>query len=693
MPSGRPTPVRKGQHLGDTNHEHGGSGQSPPSSDVVRGGAAAESSLSTSRVGEVLAGRYRIDKELGTGGMGTVYRAEHVHMRKAVAVKILHREMTYLPEVVARFEREAVAAARIEHPNVAAATDFGRLEDGAFYLVLEYLEGQSLRTLLDATSPLSSDIALHVARQIASALSAAHAALVVHRDLKPDNVMLLEREGDPFFVKVLDFGIAKVELGDNPNPLTQLGSVFGTPEYMAPEQAAGTPVDARADLYTLGIILYEMLAGKTPFADSDLVVVLTRQMTAEPPTLSDAIDPRVRALVARLLAKDPDRRPATAADVVAMIDACRDGGVTPSPPPSALPVTPSPGTAAVDAAPESRVGESTPESRAHDVAYGETVLSLSGQDIERLAEVQRARAKPAGPITQFLRPVLAKLPVLARRVDVGGQSVPVWALAASGIVLLSFVLLLLIGLFVAKGVSGRDDAGSSASASPSGGPGAPPVLDDVEALAKRALSGDKEAILKLAARPEAQRSSSEWRALGRGYSLTGQPKAGLQAYKKALGLDPALAKDAALVADVRKAALHSSTTNEALELALGQLGSRGADLAYDVWSSSRSSKDQAEVARLAKVVVDGTAIRSKASPALLVALDLAKAKSCGDYKTVLPRAKDTADGRSLTRLKSLTARRGCGFLGLGDCFSCLRGSDALDQAVKSAEGRPAPTFE
>src|SRR5690606_10267208 len=188
-------------------------------------------------VGRVLAGRYRIERMRGAGGMGTVYRARHVHMRKTVAVKVLHREMTHLPEVVARFEREAVAAANIEHPNVAAATDFGRLENDSFYLVLEYIEGQSLTERLDREGVFPPPLALHIVRQIADALATAHAAGVVHRDLKPDNVMLVERDGDPGFVKVLDFGIAKVDMtGGDQQALTKLGSIFGTPDYMAPEQ-------------------------------------------------------------------------------------------------------------------------------------------------------------------------------------------------------------------------------------------------------------------------------------------------------------------------------------------------------------------------------------------------------------------------------------------------------------------------
>jgi serine/threonine-protein kinase len=273
------------------------------------------------QVGRVLADRYRIVKLLGSGGMGSVYRAEHVHMQKPVAVKILHRHMTTNAEVVARFEREAVAAGRIEHPNVAAATDFGKLEDGSFYLALEYVEGKSLGDVLDA-GPLSPYRALVVARQIADALGAAHAAGIVHRDLKPDNVLLVERDGLADFVKVLDFGIAKLHLdeGSGQKPLTQIGTIFGTPQYMSPEQGQGRPVDGRSDLYALGIMLYEMLSGKLPFDADDLVVLIMRQVTEAPPPLPDSIPAPVRALTAQLLEKNPEARVQSAGELVERID-------------------------------------------------------------------------------------------------------------------------------------------------------------------------------------------------------------------------------------------------------------------------------------------------------------------------------------------------------------------------------------
>jgi len=210
-------------------------------------------------VGVVISDRYKIVRLIGEGGMGAVYQAEHTHMHKRLAIKVLHPEMSHLSEVVARFEREAMAASHIDHPNVATATDFGKLDDGSFFLVLEYVEGTSLREEI-ARGLFRVRRALRITKQIAGALGRAHALGIVHRDLKPENVMLVERDGDRDFVKVLDFGIAKVPVGAlapaserGSTALTQLGMVYGTPEYMAPEQALGQEVDGGADLYALGV--------------------------------------------------------------------------------------------------------------------------------------------------------------------------------------------------------------------------------------------------------------------------------------------------------------------------------------------------------------------------------------------------------------------------------------------------------
>ncbi|HEY8943510.1 MAG TPA: serine/threonine-protein kinase, partial [Polyangiaceae bacterium] len=274
--------------------------------------------------GVLIGGRYRIDTLLGEGAMGRVYAAEHVLLRKKLAIKILHGDRAQVPEVVARFEREAMAAANIEHPNIAGASDFGRLADGSVYLVLEYVQGVNLRDEL-RKGPFSTERSLHIARQIASALAGAQELAIVHRDLKPENIMLIEKHGDPDFVKVLDFGIARVPMAEGPNePLTKVGIVFGTPEYMAPEQALGQRVDGRADLYALGVILFEMLAGVRPYPAG--AANIARQLSGQPPKIADRaphvlVSGAVEALVQKLLAPNVRDRFQSAKELLAALDA------------------------------------------------------------------------------------------------------------------------------------------------------------------------------------------------------------------------------------------------------------------------------------------------------------------------------------------------------------------------------------
>ncbi len=289
--------------------------------------AAEPRPASSLEPGSVIAERYRIEALLGEGGMSVVYRVEHVHMRKPFALKVLHRDWAATADAFARFEREAIATSRITDPHVATATDFGRLPDGSCFLVLEYMDGQTLRSALKRGA-LEPARALHIARGIVAGMCAAHAQGVVHRDLKPENIMLILRDGDPDFVKVLDFGIARVAgpggRKDKSNELTKLGAIMGTPSYMSPEQAVGERVDGRADQYALGVILYEMLAGQCPFR-GDSGAVLRRHVLEKPPPLPASVveqHGRLAAIVDRLLAKAPEGRFATAADVQRALDEC-----------------------------------------------------------------------------------------------------------------------------------------------------------------------------------------------------------------------------------------------------------------------------------------------------------------------------------------------------------------------------------
>ncbi|MCE7894776.1 MAG: serine/threonine protein kinase, partial [Sorangiineae bacterium PRO1] len=295
--------------------------------------APPETSPADSIVGSVLAERYRLDELLGEGAMGRVYAAEHVLMRKRVAVKVLRPELCDTKDVVARFEREAMATANIEHPNIAAATDCGKLPDGSLFLVLELVQGRSLRDEI-AAGAMPVPRALHIARQTASALAAAHALGIVHRDLKPENVMLVTQGEDSDFVKMLDFGLAKLTDGAAggaapgaraPAPLTRVGVVHGTPEYMPPEQALGLSVDHRADLYALGVITYELLSGVRPFSAESDAGLLGQQLSKVAPPFSERvpgleIPERVEQVVRRLLAKEVSARFQTAQEVEQAFD-------------------------------------------------------------------------------------------------------------------------------------------------------------------------------------------------------------------------------------------------------------------------------------------------------------------------------------------------------------------------------------
>ena len=271
------------------------------------------------RVGEVLSGRYELTSFIERGAMGEVYEAEHSLMRKTVAVKILHSNVTGKGKIVERFRREAQAAANIDHPNVCVATDFGRTSSGDFFLVMEFLEGRTLQERIDEEGPFETQRALHIANQICSALVRAHAVGVVHRDLKPDNIMLVERGDDPDFVKILDFGIARVRMDDQTPELTQTGAVFGTPSYMSPEQAAGDPVDHRTDLYALGNVIYQMLTGRRVFEADRGAQVMAMHVSKEPEPPSKhaprILDRSLETLLLDLLAKDPDDRPQTAVEL------------------------------------------------------------------------------------------------------------------------------------------------------------------------------------------------------------------------------------------------------------------------------------------------------------------------------------------------------------------------------------------
>ena len=280
-------------------------------------------------VGQTLDGRYYVEKKIGEGGMGVVFSARHAVIERPLAIKVLKREVMRDTATIRRFVQEAKAASRIGHPNIVDVTDFGTTPDGMTYSVMEFVDGQTLGSAIRHGAPFPPLRAVKIAAQIARALGAAHDKGIIHRDLKPENVFLLDRDGRTDFVKIVDFGIAKVapQPGQAEGPrLTRAGSVFGTPEYMAPEQAAGRgDTDGRVDIYALGIILYEMVCGKVPHRGDSMVRTLAMQMldpVAPPSKVRPDLEipPELEAVIMNALAKKREQRFQTMGELLAALE-------------------------------------------------------------------------------------------------------------------------------------------------------------------------------------------------------------------------------------------------------------------------------------------------------------------------------------------------------------------------------------
>src|ERR1043166_7658350 len=271
-------------------------------------------------IGQTLAEKYAIEELIKHGGMGAVYRGKHVLMDKTVAIKVLRPSLAMDNDVVARFSREAKAASRISHPHAVNVTDFGEDENGVVFLVMEYLDGRTLKEIIKAEGAFTLDRTVEIVRQVAGALDAAHEQGVVHRDLKSDNVMLSQTNGGER-AKVLDFGIAKIQQpeGVRDIDITAANLVIGTPQYMSPEQCSlSSPIDARSDVYSLGVIVYEMLAGRVPFTGESPTVIMMKQVQDAPPSIREArpqLPAAIETVIDRALAKRPADRFASAGEL------------------------------------------------------------------------------------------------------------------------------------------------------------------------------------------------------------------------------------------------------------------------------------------------------------------------------------------------------------------------------------------
>jgi serine/threonine-protein kinase len=682
-----PLPQGGGDARGTEANRDGAAGDRPTRAERKVERASLRPGGPESLVGMTLSGRYLIERLIGEGGMGAVYQAEHTHMRKRLAVKVLHPEMSHMAEVVARFEREAMAAAHIDHPNVAAATDFGKLDDGSFFLVLEYVEGRSLRDAI-AEGRLELGRALHVVRQIASALGRAHALGIVHRDLKPENVMLVTKEDDPDFVKVLDFGIAKVPVGElggeSKKPgqvLTQLGMVYGTPEYMAPEQALGQPVDARADLYALGAMAFEMIAGVRPYEHASKVTLLGMHVTAPIPRMNDRgpgsdVPEEVEAMVHRLLEKEAAARFADAKELIDTID-----------------------VVAMDLFAAGRIAEpaSQPLSRAQNALPASMrQRSLSGAN-SALALGPTGLAQP--PVSLPLNLPRGRLASLVgASLNQALKSAPPWmtprrvtlAAAALGVLL----LVVIFGAATSRSDSaapGPSVAGGAVQPAPK----APDThTDEIVAGAQAKIDkGDFATAIDALAGVEkagAEKGGSDradvHQLLERAYTGARNSKEAMREAGLWLAADPSAAADTKLEEDVRNAALFRDAQDDAFDLLESKMGARGIDILYDI-AFGNSGRQYPQAAARARHSLDVDDVRGRASPALAVLLDFRDAKTCDAKRALLDRAGEHGDSRLLPVLQPYLGTRGCGFFSRSDCYPCLHKDTALKDAMSAIEER------
>lgn len=288
----------------------------------------APSSAATPRKAKTEIGNYVLLRKLGEGGMGVVFEAEHKMIQKRVALKMLHADKANDVQIYERFKREAKISSQIKSPHIVDITDFGQTENGDLYLVMEFLEGKDLGHLLEERKFLTVAEAEHILLQSAKGLVAAHKTGVVHRDLKPDNIFLITKDRDPNFVKLLDFGIAKI--AEASAALTKAGMIIGTPEYMSPEQCEGRPVDQRSDIYSLGVIAYHMLTGKVPFSHEHFSRVLLMHSSEPPPPLRKMrpglqVSPVVEATINKCLAKRREDRYQSMEELLAALNTWNSG--------------------------------------------------------------------------------------------------------------------------------------------------------------------------------------------------------------------------------------------------------------------------------------------------------------------------------------------------------------------------------
>ncbi|WP_438014312.1 serine/threonine-protein kinase [Sorangium sp. So ce315] len=630
--------------------------------DVADIEAAAAAAAGDALVGSLISGRYRVHELIGEGGMGAVYRGEQVHLRKQVAIKVLRPVARRMPELVARFEREAVAGAHIRHPNVVAAIDFGQLDDASYFLILEYVAGTPLKEVI-AAGRLQPARALRVARQIASALEAAHEKGIVHRDVKPQNVLLDAHDQ----VRLIDFGLAKVNVDlvssqtrktSGPSPaLTSAGEVFGTLAYLAPEALRGMDaVDARADLYALGLVLYEMLAGQHPFDAKNVVERLKQQGPAGPPPLRarapDLEVPReVEQVVARLMEHDAAFRYQTAADAIAALDealavVARAAASAPAAGPAAL--------AGPAEAPAAAAGH------AAAAAAGHAAAAAAGHAAARQAGKAAPGAQPAPAWSGPRRTLLAHAHGRAKA-SAGWAPVAVALAALATLVIGGGAIWLAL-----RQPEATATAPAPAAVEPPPAPAAPPPEPPPTAPPEDDTSG-----------PRAVRAQLSRAVATRNWVHAARSMLALAEADPEMLLSRGLREE--VVSTVAGIAFEEGNpaADQVFDLLTNKLGTGGLDVLLDVVRARGGTK----AARRAGEILAQPAVMARATPALRVTYAFRKA-TCNGKRALFGRAAAEGDERTLFELQVLHGAR-C--RRTDPC--CFRDDKAIAEAIQQLKER------
>lgn len=638
-------------------------------------------------VGTIIADRYRVDAVLDQGAMGRVYSGTHIAMRKRVAIKVLRPELTRVPEVMERFAREARAAAHISHPHVAGATDFGELGNGAVFLVLEFVEGITLRSVVEH-GPLPLRRALPIIKQIASALQAANALSIVHRDLKPENVMLVKSETGEDFVKVLDFGVAKVPIDFTGNPatpsgkgtqITKAGMVFGTPDYMAVEQALGQDVDGRADLYSLGVIAYELITGRRPFRSNHEFGVIGQQLTGKAPSMRKrapwvAVPDGVEQLVLRLLETDVNKRIGSATEVLDQVGAL------------------------LQTLPEDWPDPGIPTAEQLDAADDDSTEA-------ELSPLKSPSRSSSGGVKGW-----------HSRLPEPMCLVPLWVYISTAALFVVGGFGIVLG-FVLQG-RGTDEAeqrelaareralpksvvpavfpsGETQNPSPQG-PAAEQLSDPQEARMKELEAAKRAGDLAVAAllarypgdgwlRVQLARTFVPGSNTPSEVPTTPNAKEALRYVSEGVRMDPALIGNKFVAGVLWYTAQHRETREATFKILSEEMLAAGADIIYDLAVTDGVPAPVADNARNWLRTPD---FQAAASTDARLAAELVTASTCEAFRTVLEKVSRAGDARALAYLRSPHVARLC-TESLADCEPCKDQMQTLHQSIEQLDARLA----